>query len=229
VQKILIVPQNLLQVELGSSFLDRKSLSVRAAATAEAAYAVVARWQPALVVFGSALPGVELQEFCARVRCEAGSSPVRLLMLSSRAWAESHDAAGLPCDAHLLIPARTHDLLRTLAGLLDLRERRATRVPFRVLAQAVGLAQSNTAATVLVNTVTMSEVGLLVEAPEPLGLGSGGEVRFFLSGHPARITVRCAVQYLVDELQLHYALSIVDLGDAERGAIRAFTSSHTET
>jgi CheY-like chemotaxis protein len=225
--KILVVPQTLLQLELGSSFLDRQSLTVRATDTAEAALQVVGAWQPALVIFSSALAGQHPARFCERARAESGDPPVRLLMLSDQSWASSNRDAPIPCDAHLLLPVGINLLLRTVAGLLSVRERRAVRAPLRVLANTQGLVDGQPGADgALVNTLSISEVGLLVEAPEPLTLGASGTVALFLPGSPERLTLRCGVQYIVDETQLHYALSILEPTSAEQDLIRNYTERH---
>jgi len=225
-QRILIVPRDMLRLELGASLLDRGSLSVRATDSPSNALTIVSTWQPSLVVLGAHLPGTDSAEFCQNVRTAAGEHRTRVLLLVPPDLAAGVDPAQLPGDARVLTSGDTRTLLRTVAGLLDLRYRRAPRANLRVLAQAEGFAQADGAGRLLVNTLTVSEVGVLIESPEPLELGSRGTLRLFLPKTSNALTLHCEIHYLVDELQLHYALELIDPSPADLEIIRSHTRAN---
>ena len=55
--RILVVPDDLLDLDLEGSFLDRRSSAIRTAANAEEALNTAESWKPQLVVFSGNLPG----------------------------------------------------------------------------------------------------------------------------------------------------------------------------
>ena len=228
-QRILIVPRDLMRLPLGASLLDRGSLSVRATDSPTTAMTIVSTWQPSLVIFGAHLPGVRPADFCQDVRDAAGENRPRLLLMMRPDLADGVDPAGLPGDARVLTSGDTNTLLRTVAGLLDLRYRRAPRANVRVLAQAEGFGRAEDSGRLLVNTLTVSEVGVLIESPETLAPASRGTLKLFLPGTARALALQCEVHYLVDELQLHYALEIIDLGPTDRQVIRSFTQPGPQT
>jgi CheY-like chemotaxis protein len=227
-QRILIVPRDLLRLPLGTSLLDRGSLSVRATNSPTTAMTIVSTWQPALVIFGAHIPGADPADFCQQVRDAAADHRPRLLLMMSPDLADGVDPAGLPGDARVLASGDAGTLLRTVAGLLDLRYRRAPRANVRVLAQAEGFGRDEGAGRLLVNTFTLSEVGVLIESPEPLDPASRGTLRLFLPGTSKALSLGCEVHYLVDELQLHYALEILDASPADREVIRSVTEPNRQ-
>jgi hypothetical protein len=223
-QRILIVPRDLLRLPLGASLLDRGSLSVRATNNPTTALTIASTWQPSLVILGAHVAGPDLAEFCQQLRDAARDHRPRFLLLMPPDLADGLDPARLPGDARVLTSGETGTLLRTVAGLLDLRYRRAPRANVRVLAQADGFGRATDAGRLLVNTLTVSEVGVLVESPEPLDSASRGTLRLFLPGTSKPLTLACEVHYLVDELQFHYALELIDLSPTDREVIRSFTA-----
>jgi DNA-binding response OmpR family regulator len=220
---MLVVPDDFLAAELGESFLDRGSFGVRVAATAEQALTIARLARPSLVVFRDAVPDMELAPFCRELRkaCSA-----KLLMLTEQIGDPALSHAEELCDAHLISPVETSQLLATIAELLDVAQRRSRRVPLEVLVHTEGFVDANEAVdTTLANAINISEDGMRLEASRPFGLGSRGQVQFFLPDGTERLALDAVVRVAVDEVRLTYALEFVDLAPQHRTAIRGYVAS----
>ena len=79
---LLVVPDDLLQDELGETFLDRDSLQVRTSNSADDAVATSQVWLPHLVVFRSKLESRSVARFCQTLKSQP--TPPRLLMVHFR-------------------------------------------------------------------------------------------------------------------------------------------------
>lgn len=227
-RRILIVPDSLLE-DLSTSFLDRRSLSVRGAATGRAALQLTAAWMPELIVFASELPDVSAADFCEQVRGDARLAGVKLLLVSSFLPGDEVSAEVLlaRADAHLMEPVGTPELLHTIGVLLDVQQRRAPRLPEEVLAH-VGIEArlELPARTMLANIIGMSETGLELECADKLAPGDVITVTFALPDTDVHVFSRLMV-LSADALQLHYGCEFIDCDADDRAAIRDFVVRHS--
>ena len=219
---MLIVPDDLLAAELGESFLDRGSFGVRVAATAEQALTIARLARPSLVVFRDGVPDMALAPFCRELRkaCNA-----KLLMLTEQIGDPALAQAEELCDAHLISPVETKQLLDTIAELLEVAQRRTRRVPLEVLVHTEGLVDGDDAVdTTLANGINISEDGMRLEASRPFRLAARGKLQFFLPDRTERLTLDAVVRVAVDEVRLTYALEFIDLAPQHRTAIRSYVA-----
>lgn len=217
--RVLVVPHDLLERELGESFLDRQSLAVRSADTVETALEQVAQWQPDLVVFRSQLSGESIARFCQRLK---GTAPTpRLLMLTDQLDETLGDADDASCDAHLVSPVSHTQLLDTMAELAGIDQRRAPRVSLDVLVHMDGFAGDGVG-SFLANGVDLSVDGMRLEANCQLTVGSSGALQFFLPDDGDRLTLEGRVRLAIDEVRLLYVVEFLDLAPQHRARIRQY-------
>ena len=221
---ILVLPGELLRLEVGQSFLDRQSFKIRAARSAEHAFEVAAAWKPSLILFSSRLEGTTPRDFCQKLRTRKDLAGMKLVMLTDQVPAAQDDQVPPEVDLHLVSPIDARQLLRTLAALLEVRERRAPRVATSFLSSISGfLHESDEPPTwSWANILNLSEVGIVLEANVVLDVGARGTVVFVLPGTAERLTGEGVICYVRDEVQLHYAVDFSLPAPETRKAIRDF-------
>ncbi len=222
--RVLIVQSDLLADELGETLLDRDSLHVRAARGAVDALSINASWQPHLIVLRSRMEGHAVGPLCCSLKLSRADSPPRLLLLTDSIAQGMTEAAETPCDAHLVSPVDTAQLLKTIAELLEVRQRRSSRAPIDSLVHTEGFAGERDAPVDvgLGTAINVSEDGMLLESSRPLAVGAAGTLLFFLPGVAERIALRGIVRAAVDEVRLLFAIELVDLAPHHRKLIRRY-------
>jgi len=216
VHKILLVPKNLLSAASQASLLKRRSVELHAAASAQEALSRAETLSPDLVVFSAQIEDLPAEDFCHRLRIAPGCKNTKLLMITEK-LGSAEDLFGLPIDGHLVNPVADAQLMRTVAGLLNVRLREAERVPVDLVARLDLLAKSETDdKTVMVNILNLSKTGMRIEAPLALQEGALGRVQFYLPGSRERLTLYCVVRMLADEVLLHYGVELVGTLEPER-------------
>jgi CheY-like chemotaxis protein len=225
--KLLIVPDDLLKLEVRESFLDRRGVNTRAAINAEEALAIALTWQPQLVVFGSVQAGMTAASFVRRLREAVPNPRPRLIMVTSSVDEAAPRIDDTAYDAHLVAPVELDQLLATAAAVLDMRQRQWPRVRTTITVSLEGLLEdASEVDQTLANTIDLSAGGMRVEPRDPLRVGRHGTVTFLLPGSLTRLVLGCTVVALVDELLFHYGLTFTHVSDDEREMLRAFVDLH---
>jgi CheY-like chemotaxis protein len=230
VNRILVIPDGLLENELQGSLLDRRSLFVRTATSGHEALREVAEWQPNLIILSSSLPGnIGAVEFCSTLKQDPLFQTTKLLMVTDYISECLEHLANAPADAHLVSPVSQPQLSETIAALLSIRERKSPRVPLEVLARLEGLARKSSGekSYAVANTINVSETGLRLETKERLEIGQIGVVTLSLPGSGERLSLPCTVRIVLDEVLLHYAVEFQGLDDASRNALREYVQQQT--
>jgi hypothetical protein len=131
----------------------------------------------------------------------------------------------------LAVPASVAVISDTVATMLELKLRRAPRVPVDLIAEVHGLAEDpqEDGPSLPGNIIDLSETGLLLEAPTRLALGKIGTIHFFLPGTTERLSPRCVVRCLRDEQLLHYGLEFSNLQPNIKDRLRAFVGRGQES
>jgi CheY-like chemotaxis protein len=226
--RILVLPDDLLGPELGESFLDRRSLAVRAAKAPKEAIAIAEIWHPHLIVFRSQSSAGATAELSRALR-GASSPPPKLLMLTDRVSESLGGSDDAECDAHLISPVDLEQLLATVAELVDIPQRQSPRVPIDVLVHTEGFAEEGAAVDGTLSTaLALSEDGMLLEASRQLRQGVPGRLQFFLPDGAERLTVDCVVRAAIDEVRLVYMVEFVNLPPQHRTTIRRYVESRGE-
>jgi CheY-like chemotaxis protein len=220
-RRVLLVPDRVMEGELGASYLDRGSLVVRTAHDADEALRMAAVFKPELVVLRRNLIA-GARRLCSELRTI--KPPIQVLIVTEFIGDDEPEAFDGLCDARLVQPVEAPQLLATVAALLDIRTRRGTRVPLETLVHVSGFGVANPQGTCIANAIDVSEHGMLLEASEQLGLGDSGTVTFFLPDDDRRVVARGTVSVAMDEVLLHYAVEFEELEPSVRDSVKRFVS-----
>ena len=199
--------------ELGGSYLDRESLSVRTAHDAAEALSMAPTLRPDLVVLRTDFI-FEPHKFCVAMRDLIPR--VQLLLVTDFVGNDEPDLFEGLCDARLIQPVDARQLLTTVACLLEIRTRRSPRARLETLVHMSGFGHGEAEQTSVANAIDVSKHGMLVEASEQLGLGDQGVLRFFLPDDNAPVVARGTVSVAMDEVLLHYAINFDDMDEDSR-------------
>jgi hypothetical protein len=218
-RRVLLVPDRVMQGELGASYLDRDSLSVRTAQDAAEALSMVPTLRPDLVVLRGDFI-FEPHKFCLAMR--ELMPRVQLLLVTDFVGVGEPDLFEGLCDARLIQPVEAPQLLATVACLLEIRTRRSPRARLETLVHMSGFGHGQLEQTSVANAIDVSKHGMLVEASEQLGIGDQGLIRFFLPDDNAPVVTRGTVAVAMDEVLLHYAINFDDMDEASRQNLARF-------
>ena len=222
-RRVLLVPDRVMEGELGASYMDRGSLVVRTAHDADEALRMASVFKPELVVLRRNLVA-GARRLCTELR--SLKPPVLVLIVTEFIGDDEPEAFDGLCDARLVQPVEAPQLLATVAALLDIRTRRGSRVPLETLVHVSGFGIANQQGTCIANAIDVSEHGMLIEASEQLGLGDSGTVTFFLPDDDRRVVARATVSVAMDEVLLHYAVEFDELEPSVRDSVKRFVARH---
>jgi two-component system alkaline phosphatase synthesis response regulator PhoP len=120
-RRVLIVDDDPLILDVLTTILDLEDLEVRSAPDGEAALDRLAEELPDVVVCDVMMPGIDGLEVCRRIKTNAATADVPVILLTARDRAEDRaagEAAG--CDAYLTKPFSPLDLIDQIAAVADL-------------------------------------------------------------------------------------------------------------
>lgn len=118
--KILVVDDEPDIISVVQARLESKKYKVIAAVDGEEGLGKLAQENPDLIILDLMLPGIGGYEFCAKVKADAKSMHIPVLMLTARAG-DMDKAMGLKCgaDGYLTKPFSGEDLLEEISQLLQ--------------------------------------------------------------------------------------------------------------
>jgi hypothetical protein len=180
------------------------------------------------VVLRSRLGTTPVSMFCRSLKRDGQQQGPKIIMLTDHIGHSMDDATEAAADAHLVSPVEQEQLLSTIAILLGVKQRRAQRVPLEVLVHTEGFVKDGAVDSTLANAVSLSEDGMVIESNCHLGLGSQGQLQFFLPGFGERLALSGVIRLAVDEVRLLYAVEFVDLAPQHRTEIRRYLQSRAE-
>ena len=225
---LLIVPDDLLGLELEPSFLDRRAVRTRTALSGAEALSISAVWSPDVVIFGSMLNDMPAAVFIERLRATVPAPGPQLIRITSSVDETAVDLDQSLYDAHLVAPLEARQLLDTAAALLDLEQRRWPRVRATINVRLAGMLEDacHGGETPAV-TVDVGEGGMRVEPRDALSVGRSGTVTLVLPGSQTQLVLGCTVRALVDEMDFHYGLEFTSLTQDQLDLLRAFVRRQT--
>lgn len=238
-EKILIVDDEVLMLELLGIALEREGYSITVARDAAEAVAKISDQTPDLIILDVMLPGVSGLELCERLRARPETSTIPIIMLSAKGEV-GDKVAGLRAgaDEYVVKPIDMRELLARVAGLLE----RIGRMRVGQTTKAAKLISFIGAKGGVGTTTTTLNVGIAMAAPGktvlavefrpypgslPTMLGLTGvkgleellvmeppsitprEVSARLQVHPSGLRILCAPRTMAPELRLETDLANV--------------------
>jgi two-component system cell cycle response regulator DivK len=117
--RILVVEDHPASRSYVRMLLSSEGYQVEAVADAEAALALLASFEPQLVLTDIALPGMSGLELAGRLREDPATRHVVILAVTAHAGKEDAERArAAGCDGHVVKPFRLHTLLAVVAEAL---------------------------------------------------------------------------------------------------------------
>jgi two-component system cell cycle response regulator DivK len=123
-ERILIVDDDLLNVRITRSFLQREGYEVRTASEGRQALVMSATFKPQLILTDTQLPFVDGLELTRRLKADPTSDAAVIALTAYAMKGGEKRALEAGCDAFLAKPLDTHLLLETVRQQLDCRSRR---------------------------------------------------------------------------------------------------------
>jgi CheY-like chemotaxis protein len=118
-ERILIVDDNPANLKLARVLLTAEGYEVRVAAAAEEALAVLAGFQPRLILMDLQLPGMDGLTLTRRLKSDPGTRDIAILALTAYAMkGDEQRALEAGCDGYVAKPISTRGLPQVVGGLL---------------------------------------------------------------------------------------------------------------
>lgn len=225
-EKILLVDDVELFLELEKTFLRREGFELLIARNGQDAYDLIVEQRPDLVLMDLHMPGMDGDECCRRAKADPTlrSIPVVIVTYGGRAdEVERCRAAG--CDDIVLKPINRNQLIATAHKFLTVTERIEPRADARLLIRY----GSDSSRQLEHYSLNVSPGGLFVETGELLEPGTTLQVSFGLPAHARSVECRARVAWvnhprmkLRPQLPVGLGIQFLDLPLAEMNALRDF-------
>ena len=119
---ILIADDHPQGVELLEAYLDKDDYEIRTAADGEETLALVRDWQPDLILLDIMMPKISGFEVCKRVRADASTSNIAILMITALDQpSDIERALDVQADDFVTKPINKSELLVRVRALLKAR------------------------------------------------------------------------------------------------------------
>lgn len=227
IQKLILPPDMITLLAHGGSFLDRADVRVFPAASNEEALELHRDERTSLIAVHLQRTGLDTRKFCSLVRDDHSLSKVSVIILCQDEATALDFGAGCRANAVMIKPVPADRFTRALRRLLTISGRTAYRVLLSVTVDASGPRGS-----FFSRSLNVSPTGLLIEAEQPIGIGSRVSCSFYL---PGRQQVRSACEVVrvetppagAGDKTNRYGIRFLDLRPEEKTALEAFIAEKT--
>jgi len=211
---VLICSSEDLEPALGGTVLWRQEFERRFAGTLDAARSAAAA-RPAVVLVDRDLPWAA--EFVRALRQDAATRRCSLAVLARGDFQPAElELLEAGANAVLRLPP-DEDWDKRMARLLQVTVRRETRVPIHVQLEAsLGAAEDPFTAS----TINVSETGMLIQSPVPLGIGRDLDFALQIPGMSGLVSGRARVMRMANRYE--YGLEFTDLDGEVLDRLREF-------
>lgn len=216
-KKVLLVNSTRHFFEAGQSLLDRQDFQVFQAPTAEQALRMHQQEPVNLIVSDLELPETGGDVLCARIRENAASRDVSIILICHNTPAEQARAARSSANVCLFRPFPARELLDQVEKLLAVSVRKGYRVLLRAKVQG---AQDD--AVFFCTSRDISSTGILIEADRPLNSGDQLNCSFYLPGSAHITTSGEVVRKVTADGKTAYGVRFIGMSAAQQQAIDSF-------
>ena len=210
-------------LEVEKSYLQRGGFDVLTAMSGEEAVDLARKRQPNLVLLDLEMPKMDGVAACAEMRKVPALQATPIIVMSATGTPQNRERclkAG--CTEFIVKPQNPEDLLGTVARVLALKKREATRIT--VVFNVTG---SHGSRQVVGQAKDLSETGLLLETSAPIAVGSVLNLEFYLPGTRAQLKVKAKVVRAVkspDGAQ-QAGVQFIDLSQGDQAQILDYVTS----
>jgi len=216
-KKVLLVNSTRHFFEEGKSLLDRRDFQVFQAPTADLALRLHRQEHVNLIVSDLDLPETGGDALCARVRENAESRDVSIILICHNNPEEKARAARSSANICLFKPFHAKVLLDHVENLLAVSVRKGYRVLLRASVQG-----SQNDAVFFCTSRDISATGILIESDRPLNSGDHLSCSFYLPGSAHITTNGEVVRKTVVDGKMSYGVRFADISTAQQQALDSF-------
>jgi len=216
-KKVLLVNSTRHFFEKGESLLDRRDFQVFQAPTADHALRLHRQEQVNLIVSDLNLPETGGDVLCARVRENAESRDVSIILICHNTPEEKARAARSSANVCLFKPFEAKVLLDHVEKLLDVSARKGYRVLLRAKVEG---AQND--AVFFCTSKDISSTGILIESDRSLNSGDQLSCSFYLPGSAHITTNGEVVRKVAVEGKTFYGVRFTGISTAHQQALDSF-------
>jgi DNA-binding NarL/FixJ family response regulator len=218
-QRVLIVPEQLVKLKAGAELFARSDMRFRSTKNGKSALSVASVWRPDLVIVSNTIADVPLRSLIKSLR--ETHPDVRVLVLTELLDEAQDD---LEADANLIEPVEDKVLLEAVSVLLSIGVRRERRITLNIPAQI----RDSQGSRQMANVLNLSSGGCLMEMCEPMEPGDEGKMTFWLPTVAEPIETGFEVRALIDEFQLHYGVEFKSMNQRVRALLDGFIKGQGE-
>jgi len=185
-EKILIVDDMDTFLKLEKMLLERSGYEIIMARTGVEALKKVQTEKPRLVFLDMVMPEMTGDAVCRFIKSNKHLKHIPVVMVTTKSDPQSRDRcqqAG--CDDFMTKPVTQRDFFDKIKKFINLEKRKFPRAPLRVSADCL---QGEVAFQQY--TVDVSQIGVFIDTPEPLPVGTELTVKFGLPRHGAHVLVK---------------------------------------
>jgi len=215
--KVLFVDDSDFYLHFRRGFFTRMGYFILNARSAEQAAETIELEKPDLVVVASRLKDGSGVDFCRRIRKPGRKQGPRVILIAE---SDASVAGAAAWDDFLLRPVDPEDLMARISATLQVPQRRSQRLGVKLQVN-YGSKRDRLTGT----TRDLSPDGMLIEASEPLKIGTRLELEFALPGHKRTLNAKGEVvraTRLGSDRRHGIGVRFIDLDAATRETILAF-------
>lgn len=228
-QKVLLVDDVKLFLELEKTILARRNLQIFTATSGQEAIDIHRRERVDLILCDLYMPGMNGDEACRIIRCDGTLKNVAIVMVTTSASQEDIERcmkAG--ANDYIAKPINPTELLSKLNTYISVAMRTNTRVFVRLRVEGTS---GNSSEVFIGTTLNVSSSGFLIETGHTFTLGERASFSLGLPDRAAQIYVKGEVVRKAGGTQPkmnYYGINLTEIKDEDKQAIEEYIKLHPE-
>lgn len=228
-QKVLLVDDVKLFLELEKAILSKRNLQIFTASSGHEAIEIHKRERVDLILCDLYMPGMDGDELCRIIRSDGTLKNVSIVMVTTSASEEDIERckkAG--ANDYIAKPLKPIELLNKLNAYFSVAMRANTRVFVRLKVEGTAGGSSE---VFIGTTLNISSSGFLIETARIFALGDTASFSLAIPDRAAQIYAKGEVVRKAGGAQPkmnYYGINLIDLKEEDKQAIEAYVKQHPE-
>ena len=228
-QKILLVDDVKLFLELEKTILSRRNLQIFTASSGQEAIDIHKRERVDLILCDLYMPGMNGDEACRLIRSDGTLKNVAIVMVTTSASQEDIERcmkAG--ANDYIAKPINPTELLKKLNTYISVAMRANTRVFVRLRVEGT---RGSSSEVFIGTTLNVSSSGFLIETGHTFTLGETASFSLGLPDRAGQIYVKGEVVRIAVGTQPkmnYYGINLTDIKEEDKQAIEEYVKMHPE-
>lgn len=228
-QKVLLVDDVRLFLELEKTILNRRNLQVFTATSGQEAIEIHRREKVDLILCDLYMPGMNGDEACRLIRSDDALKNVSIIMVTTSASEDDIDRC-MKAGANDYIPKPINptELLKKIGTYINIAMRNSTRIFVRLRVEGTAGDRSE---LFIGTTLNLSATGFLIETVHPFNIGETASFSLTIPNSPAPVHVTGEVVRKAGGTQPklnYYGIRLAEIMENDRKAIEDYIKAHPE-